>query len=169
MSTEPTDRIRRIESLVKQISGLTAFRPDTWRDVDLTLAQLKAVFLLRRAQPRTLTDLALALGISLTSASALVERLVRLGMVERSADVSDRRQVQIELSPDGASLVERLERQSRGELLAALGRMGEPGLASLETGLTELLAAVRPTRPAAPGAEASALTSVGLDAAAAAD
>src|SRR5687767_15904088 len=62
-----------------------AASPDVWTDVDLTFTQLRALFILGR-QPLRVSDLAKALGMSLASASALSDRLVRQGLVARHPD-----------------------------------------------------------------------------------
>jgi len=50
------------------------------------------------------------------SASEHVDRLARLGLVERKAGTSDRRQVAVALTPDGRSLLSSLSLAHRDEL-----------------------------------------------------
>lgn len=73
--------------------------------------------------PRPMRDLAHCLGISESSATAAVDRLVKAGLVERSSDPNDRRVVLAALSPAGSDVVARVAKAVRrrvGEMLTAL-------------------------------------------------
>ena len=62
----------------------------------VTLGQMEAMMLLHEAaEPLTMGELAEALGMTPSSASQLVERLVRLGLVERLREEDDRRVVRV--------------------------------------------------------------------------
>ena len=113
-----------LSRLVAQMRELTARSPDAWVDVDLTITQLRALFVLASAeQPVRVSDLARGLKMSLASASALSDRLVRLGYVGRQADPADRRAVLLEVAAKGSRLLGRLERRSNAELSYAVDRM----------------------------------------------
>ena len=103
---------------------LTARSPDAWADVDLTFTQLRALFALYSSdRPVRVSDLATRLKMSLASASALSDRLVRLGYVGRRADPMDRRAVLLEVAAKGSRLLARIERRSNAQLAHALRRM----------------------------------------------
>src|SRR5438094_883661 len=94
---------------------LTARSPDAWADVDLTFTQLRALFVLASAEhPIRVSDLAKRLGMSLASASALSDRLVRLEYVGRQTDPSDRRTVLLELAAKGSPLLRPRVQRSNG-------------------------------------------------------
>ncbi len=81
-----------LAGLVARMRATTARSPDAWGDVDLTFTQLRALFVLAAAQHSVrVSDLAKSLHMSLASASALSDRLVRLGYIGRREDPSDRR------------------------------------------------------------------------------
>ncbi len=131
--------LERVEGLVRRLRRVVGpVRPEAWREVDLTITQLKALFILNAHQPLSLGALAEQLGISLASASALVERLVRLALVERREDPDDRRQLQLRLAAEGDALLARLEDHAITRLRGGLERMSPHGLASLETALIDL-------------------------------
>src|SRR5918998_4998879 len=73
---------------------------EDWPEIELTMPQLRALGLLGRA-PQRMGDLAAYLGISLSSATSLVERLEGKGLVERTHDPVDRRVVHCHLTADG--------------------------------------------------------------------
>lgn len=131
------------------LRGMSAETTDDWLQVDLTLAQIKALFVLWNQSPMTVGALGERLGVGVPAASHLVERLVQLGLVERREDESDRRRTHVSPSPEGAALVDRL-RAVRGEQLRRwLERLGDEQLAALVKG-TDALVKVGP-RPAPNG------------------
>ncbi len=66
---------------------------------DLSMAQVNTLMIIRKRGPMSLTELAGALCVSPPSASAMVERLVDKGLVEREQSPEDRRRVVIRVSP----------------------------------------------------------------------
>jgi DNA-binding MarR family transcriptional regulator len=126
---------------------LTARSPDAWSDVDLTFTQLRALFVLATA--RHSVRVAKSLNMSLASASALSDRLVRLEYVGRRSDPADRRAVLLELALKGSRLLARLERRSKAQLQYALRRMSRHEREALATSLRAfvrvLSAAARPS------------------------
>lgn len=139
-----------LTTLVARTRELTARSPDAWSDVDLTFTQLRALFVLATAQHSVrVSDLAKSLDMSLASASALSDRIVRLGYVGRRSDPADRRAVLLELALKGSRLLARLERRSNAQLQYALRRMSRHEREALATSLRAfvrvLLPAARPS------------------------
>ncbi len=118
--------------------------------LELTVPQFRALRYVERHPGTDLSRLADHLGMSRSSASALVERLARAGQVERSTDPSERRRIRIELSPIGAAAVGRAVLGTRGWLSGELEAFGPEERRRLSEGL-ELLARVgsssEPGRP----------------------
>lgn len=111
-----------LHALIGQWRERMAATPDAWSDVDLTFTQLRALFVLGR-QPVRVSDLAKALGMSLASASALSDRLVRQGLVARHPDPTDRRSVFLHVAPFGGRVLRRLERSQTTQLTRAVRQM----------------------------------------------
>lgn len=109
-----------VHALARQLREITAASPAAWGDIDLTFTQMRALFVLASREPIRVGDLARALGMSLASASALSERLGRLGYVARERGVEDQRTVLLVLSSKGTRLLDRLERQSTAHLSRAI-------------------------------------------------
>ncbi len=112
-----------IQALVRRFQEVNAATPDGWGDIDLTITQLRALFVLARRQPMRVSDLAQALRISVASASALRERLARQGYVTRQHGVEDQRTVLLALSPKAGRLLSGLARRSTLRLTSTLERM----------------------------------------------
>lgn len=76
-----------------------------WRDLDISMQQLRAMYLLRDEEEASVGRLAELFGIGLPAASLLADRLVRAGYVERRGDPADRRRVLLSLTRVGLRLV----------------------------------------------------------------
>ncbi len=109
---------------------------DQWMHLDLTLAQLKALFRLYAVPPARMSELASALGVSLPSCTSLVDRLVQQGMVERRQDADDRRLVLCELSAQGHDLVGRLWDSGQLQTRDVLERLTEDELRIVAQAMT---------------------------------
>src|SRR2546428_9200975 len=70
-----------------------------WRDLDISMQQLRALTVLRDEEVATVGRLAELFGIGLPAASILADRLVRAGYVERNEDPADRRRARPTPSP----------------------------------------------------------------------
>src|SRR5882762_7660407 len=93
-------------------------------EISRLVAQMRALVVLAAAdRPVRVSDLAGRLNMSLASASALSDRLVRLGYVGRRTDPADRRAVLLEVAAKGSRLLGRIERRSNAELAYAVDRM----------------------------------------------
>jgi DNA-binding MarR family transcriptional regulator len=95
------------------------------------------------------SDLAEALAMSLASASALTDRLVRLGLVARSRDEVDRRTVLLRLSARGARLLSERERREAERLRRALDEMTPEERSAVATALRAFLRVGALGRPGA--------------------
>ena len=127
-----------LQRLIGQWRERMAASPDAWTDVDLTFTQLRALFVVGR-QPLRVSDLAKALGMSLASASALSDRLVRQGLVARHPDPTDRRSVFLHVAPAGARLLRRLDRAQTAQLTRAIRLMNEKERSAFVTTLRAFL------------------------------
>ncbi|MGA2546144.1 MAG: MarR family transcriptional regulator [Rectinemataceae bacterium] len=80
----------------------------TWIDLQLTLPQLRTLFITAHEKSSSVMVIARHLGVGKATASHLIEKLVRTGLVDRGEDPADRRRVIVRLSPKGEALIERL-------------------------------------------------------------
>ena len=76
-------------------------------------AQGMVLQVLHRERRQRMSELADEVGVAQSTATRLVEPLVREGLVERSPASDDRRAVEVELTPDGRRLADRLQSGSR--------------------------------------------------------
>jgi DNA-binding MarR family transcriptional regulator len=124
---------------------------ESWLHLDLTAAQVKTLAVLRADEPMTIGQIADVLGITLPTASHLVDKLVRAGFAERSDDPLDRRRAVVRPSERGADLMRSLREFNRSYLTACLAGMRDADIAALMQGMTALAdAAEALKRDAAP-------------------
>jgi DNA-binding MarR family transcriptional regulator len=70
-------------------------------DWDMTMAQMRALMAVGYESGCTMGELASRLGIGVSAATGLVDRLVERGALERESDPADRRVVRVRISPAG--------------------------------------------------------------------
>ena len=105
-----------------------------WRDLDISMQQLRALTVLRDEEVATVGRLAELFGIGLPAASILADRLVRAGYVERNEDPADRRRVLLTLTRAGIQLVTELHEGSYLLLRRWMARLSAEDLAALTQG-----------------------------------
>ena len=111
----------------------------------LTVPQLRALLYLRRHPGAGLSVVAEHLGMSPPAASALVERLVRAGHLERATHPDERRRIQLRLTRRGLSHVTSAHEAARAWLTRELGQLDARDLARLGAAL-EVLDRIGATR-----------------------
>jgi DNA-binding MarR family transcriptional regulator len=77
--------------------------------LDLTYNQYKALLTLSNSGPCTLNTLSHDLDVATSSASQMVDRLVTMGLVERSQADGDRRRIVLKTSVRGEGLLEKIK------------------------------------------------------------
>jgi len=105
-----------------------------WRDLDISMQQLRAMFFLRDEEQATVGRLAELFGFGLPAASLLADRLVRAGYVERREDPADRRRVLLSLTRVGLRLVTDLREGSHSVLRRWMSSLSPEDLAALTRG-----------------------------------
>lgn len=101
------------------------------------LLHLRALVVLWSRPSLSLGELADAVGIHLTRASRLCDRLVTRGLVDRADDPVNRRQLVLRLTPAGHEVVQHVMHERAEEIRPILARMSATGRASLVSSLGE--------------------------------
>jgi len=93
--------------------------------VDITPAQLQAVSVIRKRKRTTITELANLLHVSVASASAMVDRLVKKDILIRDIVPQDRRKVIVRLSPKITREFKRIEMAILTPICQLIDQTGE--------------------------------------------
>lgn len=117
--TESISYIQRMaRTLLKQ-------RSDVLIQGKVTMPQYLSLELLSNKGCLKMKDIAKALNISLPAATGLVNRLVKMKLVKRAYDKSDRRVIFIELTGEGKNTTERTKLARRGVIEEMFGAISE--------------------------------------------
>jgi DNA-binding MarR family transcriptional regulator len=108
-------------------------------------SQLRALFVIETSDGINLRGLASQLGVILSSASRLCDRLVAAGVLERVPGRTDRREIALHLTPGGRRMLDELRGDRRRRIAAVLERMSPAGRQALMRGLAEFDAIVNET------------------------
>ena len=123
---------QRVSLAMRQLSSTE------WMHLDLSMSQVKALFALANEDTLTISQLADMLAIGKSAGSILVDRLVQLGLVDRTEDQQDRRRSNVVLSESGRALTSRLIEGRRELLRTWLSRLAPEELSALATGMRAL-------------------------------
>ncbi len=134
-SSHVTAIVEAYELVTRSLRGQTV---EDWVELDLTMAQLKTLFTLEYAGAATIGQTAERLGISLPTASHLIDRLVHGGFVVRAEDPNDRRRTVATATPKGSELTRQLRQGGRDSLFNWLSAMDDESLSALATGISRL-------------------------------
>lgn len=116
-----------------------------WRNLDLTMVQMRALYALAHNGTMTVSALAEELDITKPAASILLDKLVQLGYVERSEDSDDRRRSLLSLSGDAEALLARLHAGGRNLMIRRLGTLDTDALVRLAEQMDILAELIRKT------------------------
>jgi DNA-binding MarR family transcriptional regulator len=133
---EPRSRLARRAALQRRASQLflhfvqqiNAGPAGPWLDLQLTMPQLKMLFVVDWLGPAPMHRLADRLHVGVSAATGLVDRLVEQGLVEREHDTRDRRVVRVTSAPAGRALVVRLRSAGSERLERILEHLGTEDL-----------------------------------------
>jgi DNA-binding MarR family transcriptional regulator len=92
-------------------------------DVDLTMTQLKVLFLVVSLDGATMSQIARGVGMTLSTATGVADRLIAQAFVRRTNDPADRRVVCLVPTAKGTGLVERLTQIGREQLSLVVRRL----------------------------------------------
>ena len=114
--------------------------PQELLELDVTMPQLKILLMLYiNNTPMRMSSIAADLGVTLATATGLVDRLVERGMVIRDSLPEDRRVVLCLLSPEGSRAVTRIWQTARQRLAEILRTAQRETLLALQNALAVLL------------------------------
>lgn len=107
------------------VHHVDALRLRVWEEKGLTLPQLRLLFIIRANPDCTTNYLATRLGITMSTVSGQVDKLVRAGLVERGHDPKDRRVVPLHLTSEGESVVGEIRHGNRVYLAGLAESLGD--------------------------------------------
>ena len=135
------DPIRELERNIRQASVIIRKRGrDILADFDITPPQFNALLVLSEASGLTMGELCDRLYLACSTATDLIDRMERNGLIERERDVNDRRVIRLKVTDKGFAVVDQVmaarcrylacilkhvEDQEREQLSVSLKRLNE--------------------------------------------
>jgi DNA-binding MarR family transcriptional regulator len=120
-------------------------------EVGVTMSQAKVLYLVQAAPDLRMSDLSARLGVSLSTVSGVVDRMVDQGLLTRRDDPADRRHVVLRITDAGSTQLQLFRELNAGQIRSLLSRIDIAGLAVVERAL-DLLATAAAPRPGEPAA-----------------
>ena len=112
-----------------------------WQQGALSMVHLHVTMLLNSHGPLPMSRLADLLDVSVASATGIVDRMEKRGVVERRHSETDRRVVEVHLTQSGSTIFSAIGAERRQRLERLVGLMADDDLAALLTGLRAFRAA----------------------------
>lgn len=160
-TSEPTlERI--LATFDRMMHKLMADHAPEMTAIDLTMSQAKALYLIIAAGELRMSDLAARLGITSSTATGLVDRLVELELLTRHEEPADRRQVVVAPTAKAATTVEHFRELNSRRMREMLERVATDDLPVIERALQVLDAALpEPAPPTHPTRSTDTTTAEG--------
>lgn len=92
-------------------------------DESITLPQFRLLVVLSSRGPSKLSTLAEHLGVNPSTATRMIDRLISVGLVTRHVNPTSRREVVVELTGTGSSVVAQVTERRRTEIAGIVARM----------------------------------------------
>lgn len=86
--------------------------------LDLTMAQAKLLYVVMAAGELSLSEIASQLRVTASTASGAVDHLVGLGLISRTDDPANRRQLRVSVTPLGRQTIEQIRELTTRQLRA---------------------------------------------------
>jgi DNA-binding MarR family transcriptional regulator len=165
VSRAPAPTESAVDAALRHFGEVMAFfdplRLRVWSEMGLTTAQLRVLFLVREQPGVTAGELASRLSVTPPTISGIVDRLVRLKLVRREDDSTDRRLVRNHLTEAGDAACARLERGAEVFTRRILIEMDHHDLEKLVCGLRSFAAAAEFVSKVEPDLAAVAMPGAG--------
>ena len=106
-----------------------------WHEGALSLVHLNLLMLLRARGPLTMTHLAELLDVSVASATGIVDRMEKKGVIERTRSEEDRRVVEVSVTDVGEEVFSAMQAERQIRITQLLSEIRDDDLAALLQGL----------------------------------
>lgn len=118
--------------------------------LDITMAQAKLLYVLVASGEMTLSETARHLGVTASTASGAVDHLVNLGLVSRTEDPANRRQVRVAATATGADTLEQMRDMGTRQMQKLFELVTDKELEVVQRAITILAEAADATQTTPP-------------------
>jgi DNA-binding MarR family transcriptional regulator len=143
----PDDDLRRALRRLVRLGSLLEPHPHHHAGLHMSLSEMMALGELADVDSMSQQELGQLLGLEKSTVSRLVVALERRGWVGRQRNPSNRRFYQLQLTPEGRTVADRIGHDLRAHHEQLLGALTPEEREALTIGLTGLARALASTRP----------------------
>lgn len=133
---EPDPRAGQIERVLdghdRLMDRVAEGHTPEFLEIAVTMPQAKVLYLVSVPGGLRMSTLAARLGVTISTVSGVVDRLVESGLATRREDAADRRHVVVGSSAAGIALMERFREFNRRNLRGLLDRLTDAELETVE-------------------------------------
>lgn len=116
--------VAEIEELLRSVSTILKKRGrDILSNFDITPPQLDALLVLREFGELTMGELCQKMFLACSTATDLIDRMERNGLIERVRDTADRRVIRLKVLEKGSSVIDEVLEARRGYLATILAEI----------------------------------------------
>lgn len=131
--------VAEIEELLRNVGTILKKRGrDILSNFDITPPQHDALLVLREFGELTMGELCQKMYLACSTATDLIDRMERNGLIERVRDTTDRRVIRLKVLPKGASVVDEVLEARRTYLAAIMTEVDGPDKERLIQALEQL-------------------------------
>jgi len=137
---EVINEIMELQRRMSQV--IIPYAIESWRELDVPLAQLKSLLIITGKGETNFSTLAQDLGVTPGDVTGIVERLVEQDLVSRKPSPEDRRIIWLQATDKGRELLANLMESQTRHMVHILEYMSLEDLQSLLRGLSAFIHAV---------------------------
>jgi DNA-binding MarR family transcriptional regulator len=142
-----SELVQEVVELQRQVGRIIGQHvPSLWIDSGLTITQLRSLFLIGSKGSTNFTKLAEALGVTPSNVTGIVDRLEEQGLVSRTQNPEDRREMTLQATDKGEALVSNLKEAGVKQMTEILSLLSAKELSSLIRGLSAFIEAADSNR-----------------------
>lgn len=139
---DKSELVQQVVELQRQVGRIIGqYVPSVWIDSGLTLTQLRSLFLVTNKGSTNFTKLAEALGVTPSNVTGIIDRLEEQGLVRRTQNPEDRREITLQATDKGEALVSNLKEAGMKQMTQILSLLSVEELSCLVRGLSAFIKA----------------------------
>jgi len=137
---DKSQMVQEVVELERQVGRIIGQHvPNVLIDSGLTLTQLRSLFLIANEGSTNFRKLARALKVTPSDVTGIVDRLVEQGLVSRTQNPKDRREMTLQATEEGKDLVYNLKEAGIKQMTQILSLLNLEDLSSLTQGLSAFI------------------------------
>lgn len=142
LTVNKSELVQEVVELQRQVGRIVGQHvPTVWIDSGLTITQLRSLFLIANKGRTNFRKLAKALGVTPSNVTGIADRLEEQGLVSRTQNPEDRREMTLQATDKGEALVSNLKEAGMKQMTQILSMLNVKALYSLIRGLSAFIEA----------------------------